>query len=509
MHYVIEGSVRKFGHVLQLNVQLIAAPDNTRLWGDRFEQDMTDIGAGIDAIVRKVTGVLDIQILDAEIARRARARPGQPDAYDHVMRSWAAWNRPHTPLLQAEVTASLEEALRLDPSLAPAMQGLATWLTYRFDGFVDSLDWGNSTLIERAAEVLAAGLQIDPNNDELRLAEVRRLRTTGHRAEAAAACQRLLQLYPNLGRAHRELGRLRMATGRPEEAIRSFEAMIRLDPLSSLNSVSRAMIGKCHLLLQRNSEAVVWLSRALAELPGEHWFARADKQLWLASAHALVGDAEAAREALNEAITLWPGATVQSLMPGPEPRGCATPAYATQFEYVQQGLRRAGLRENAPAEQGTNLPPADGPLPGLNGPTSGSIPGATTIRTVELAQLMGERPLLMDDAVGSWGRSLPGAIGLQGAGHTVLADSMQRRLAHTMGLLTGGNPDRPIVAFAVNAERRTGHNLALRLVRLGYTRVYWYRGGLEAWRAAGRADTRLTLQAWEAKVEPDRRPASV
>ena len=329
---------------------------------------------GIDAIVRKVTGVLDIQILDAEIARRARARPGQPDAYDHVMRSWAASNRPHTPLLQAEVTASLEEALRLDPSLAPAMQGLATWLTYRFDGFVDSLDWGNSTLIERAAEVLAAGLQIDPNNDELRLAEVRRLRTTGHRAEAAAACQRLLQLYPNLGRAHRELGRLRMATGRPEEAIRSFEAMIRLDPLSSLNSVSRAMIGKCHLLLQRNSEVVVWLSRALAELPGEYWIARADKQLWLASAHALVGDAEAAREALNEAITLWPGVTVQSLMPGPQPRGCATPAYATQFEYVQQGLRGAGLRENALAEQDRNLPPADGPLPGLNGPTSGISP---------------------------------------------------------------------------------------------------------------------------------------
>ena len=133
---------------------------------------MTDIGAGIHAIVRKVTGILDIQILDAEIARRARARPGQPDAYDHVMRSWAAWNRPHTPLLQAEVTASLEEAFRLDPSLAPAMQGLATWLTYRFDGFVDSLDWGNSTLIERAAEVLAADLEIDPNNDELRLAEV-------------------------------------------------------------------------------------------------------------------------------------------------------------------------------------------------------------------------------------------------------------------------------------------------------------------------------------------------
>ncbi len=121
---------------------------------------------------------------------------------------------------------------------------------------------------------------------------------------------------------------------------------------------------------------------------------------------------------------------------------------------------------------------------------------------------MGERPLLIDDAVGSWGRSLPGAMGLQGAGHTVLADSMLRRLAHTIDLLTDGNRGRPIVAFAVNAERRTGHNLALRLVELGNTRVYWYRGGLEAWRADGGVDTALTLQAWETKVESDRRPAS-
>jgi hypothetical protein len=30
------------------------------------------------------------------------------------------------------------------------MQSLASWLTYRFDGFVDSPDWGDRTLIERA-----------------------------------------------------------------------------------------------------------------------------------------------------------------------------------------------------------------------------------------------------------------------------------------------------------------------------------------------------------------------
>ena len=43
----------------------------------------------------------------------------------------------------------------------------------------------------------------------------------------------------------------------------------------------------------------------------------------------------------------------------------------------------------------------------------------------------------------------------------------------------------PVVTVGWNAERFQGRNLALRLVALGYTEVYWYRGGREAWMAAG------------------------
>jgi rhodanese-related sulfurtransferase len=37
----------------------------------------------------------------------------------------------------------------------------------------------------------------------------------------------------------------------------------------------------------------------------------------------------------------------------------------------------------------------------------------------------------------------------------------------------------------VEAERWQGRNLALELVALGYPNVSWYRGGREAWDAAG------------------------
>ena len=38
----------------------------------------------------------------------------------------------------------LKRRCDLDPDLVPAMQGLANWLTYRFGGFPESLDWGNT-----------------------------------------------------------------------------------------------------------------------------------------------------------------------------------------------------------------------------------------------------------------------------------------------------------------------------------------------------------------------------
>ena len=47
-----------------------------------------------------------------------------------------------------------------------------------------------------------------------------------------------------------------------------------------------------------------------------------------------------------------------------------------------------------------------------------------------------------------------------------------------------------------NSERFDGRNLALRLVALGYTKIYWYRGGLEAWEVAGLPETQVDIQDW-------------
>ena len=65
-----------------------------------------------------------------------------------------------------------------------------------------------------------------------------------------------------------------------------------------------------------------------------------------------------------------------------------------------------------------------------------------------------------------------------------------------MQQLTGGKSECPVIAMGWNAERYQGRNLALRLVALGYTNVYWYRGGREAWEVAGLPETEVDVQDW-------------
>ena len=130
------------------------------------------------------------------------------------------------------------------------------------------------------------------------------------------------------------------------------------------------------------------------------------------------------------------------------------------------------------------------------GPTPTTVPGALTILTPELVPLIEQsHPFILDQ--GRDGRSIPGAIGLWGAGiGGGLSDEYQDRLGRKMQQLTRGDGTLPIVAMAFNCERYQGRNLALRLVALGYTSVYWYRGGREAWEVAGLPETEVDLQHW-------------
>ncbi len=133
------------------------------------------------------------------------------------------------------------------------------------------------------------------------------------------------------------------------------------------------------------------------------------------------------------------------------------------------------------------------------------IPGARTIATDELRRSiqapLEERPLLFDVLGGDGHPTLPGAIWLPGAGRgSGFDDALQAQLGKFLAFITGGNPGRELVFFCSGPRCWLSYNAALRAVQLGYARVHWYRGGIQAWGASGGA-LREPRVVWERPSE--------
>ncbi len=498
VRYAIEGNVRKLGDTLRVNVQLISTETNSHIWAGRFDQVAEDGALGQDAIVGRLRGTLALQMLSAESARGVRDRADQQDAFDLLLRAWPTWGNTSSPESLAEAASLFEQSLRLDASLVPAMCGLAYNLIdqYKVPG---SIAWADESLLERAATLIAKAASIEPGNERVLFSQGFLLLGQARFAEACAVLQRVAELFPSEYPAYRALGLSMIANGQPDLALPALERAIRLDPLSPTNRFMFLWAGYALLLLQRDEAALPWFQKALAggATASPAWLHRC--YLYMASAHALLGNAQQARWALGEANRLWPFATIRGLPPTVcGPRGLPHPVLRTQVLHILEGLRRAGLRDHAEEDADWGVAPGSELHDELFGHTPITVPGAATISTLGLKEiLISAQPVLIDVALESWGWSLPGAIGLQGTGHgSALPDAWQRRFQAKMHALTDGDLSAPIVAFCTNSERFTGYNLACRLVPLGYRNVFWYRGGREAWSVAGLPEAELSVHEW-------------
>jgi TolB-like protein len=326
VRYAIEGVMRQLGNKARVSVQLIATATSEQIWADRFDESRDTLAADSDAFVRRISTILDSRMLDAETARGLRERPHNPDAHDLLLRAWSLFKRPIERRYIVEASELLEQALRLEPNMVPAILSLADRLIHRFVT-PDTMDWGNPELFGRAADLLAQVEQTEPNDEWLLFFRGSLLRAGGRWREAGLLLRRLIVEHPNNYAAHRMLARCEMIMGHPAEAIPHFQQGVHLDPLSPLNSVSHSMIGHCLLLQGKASEAIEPLQRGLSDTSDNERRSRGQQSLRLASAYALMGNMDRAAIALKEANESWPFGTIHSLWPFYEPRGLPTPAY--------------------------------------------------------------------------------------------------------------------------------------------------------------------------------------
>lgn len=142
----------------------------------------------------------------------------------------------------------------------------------------------------------------------------------------------------------------------------------------------------------------------------------------------------------------------------------------------------------------------------LHAKTPRHHPHATTIATRELHALMvGANPPILIDVLGGRTRtsgyrkrkSLPGALWLKGGGlDDGRAENVETRMKAKLDELTGGDPAHPVVFLCLSAKCWLSYNAATRAHTVGYTKVYWYRGGVEAWRKAKLPRVRVRETSW-------------
>jgi TolB-like protein/class 3 adenylate cyclase/cytochrome c-type biogenesis protein CcmH/NrfG len=335
VHYVIEGSVRRTGEQVQVNVRLTDAESGVHLWADRFDTDRKDLVEAQSGITGRLAWSLN-----GELARDVdrwieQEREVSPDSRDLVMRGWAQWYRPMSKANRQEAQRSFEQALALDARSVDARIGLATVLVS-----ILSAGWSSSVKQDeaRAEQLLFEALERDPNSSMAHYAMTGLRRAENRSAEAYTEAEAAVALDRNNVPAEANLGGVLAWLGRPEEGIPHIENAIRLSPHDPNIGVPYWNLAHCYLLLGHVDQAIDLYRKADAANP-QLWFIH----LHLAAALGLRGDLDQARAELAESLRLKPdinsSAAARAVFPF-----VTNPDYLALAEKtINLGLRRAGF----------------------------------------------------------------------------------------------------------------------------------------------------------------------
>lgn len=123
----------------------------------------------------------------------------------------------------------------------------------------------------------------------------------------------------------------------------------------------------------------------------------------------------------------------------------------------------------------------------MHGPTPNTIPGGQVITTRGVVSLLGNAQLgakLFDILGGP--EVIPGALAAVPAHQAgSFTDQTQQQFGQFLQQTTQGNKDTPLVFYCLSNQCWMSYNASLRAINMGYRNVLWYRGGIEAWKAAG------------------------
>ena len=227
---LLEGSVRRAGNRVRVNVQLINANNDEHIWAEDYDRDLTDVFAIQTDLAQKIASALQAKLSPNEKARLDHRPTQNPDAYLLFVQAHDYANRTDMFLdttLKAEPL--FEQAIKLDPNFAAAFAGLSmveSWAYHSFDP--------KPARREKARTAANEALRLQPDLPEAHLALGFSYYYGDRDYERALAEFEIAKRgLPNEAQAYMAIGAIQRRQGRWVESTANLEKAAELDPKNS------------------------------------------------------------------------------------------------------------------------------------------------------------------------------------------------------------------------------------------------------------------------------------
>jgi TolB-like protein/Tfp pilus assembly protein PilF len=275
---ILEGSARRAGNRIRVTAQLIRVADESHIWSERYDREMTDVFAIQDDISQAITNALKVKFA---VPQR---RTGNVQAFQSYLKG-LYWYQRYTPENLIRAKDSFEQAIELDPGYAPAYAGLAV-----FYFGVGALSIKRMTEMAPLAKAAAArALAIDQTLSEAHsvLGVVAgAVEYDWRSAERHFRDAMTVDPVPALVRLRYALYFL-TPQRRFEEAVEQYRQALETDPLSMMVHFGLAFA----LYSQRRYDRAIEHAAGVVDLHPDHWLV-----------HFVMGLAQSQKGALHQAI---------------------------------------------------------------------------------------------------------------------------------------------------------------------------------------------------------------
>jgi adenylate cyclase len=126
---ILEGSIRKAGDRVRVNVQLIDALNDSHLWAERYDRQLIDIFAVETDIASKIADTLQAKLTGPEREAISSRPTTSTEAHQLYLKGRYHWRNFYAPGYE-RVRDYFQKAIENDPTYAPAYNGLSLYYSF-------------------------------------------------------------------------------------------------------------------------------------------------------------------------------------------------------------------------------------------------------------------------------------------------------------------------------------------------------------------------------------------